>query len=227
MALRKKPELNESLSKQLKELDLDGQRVVIGTFLQTSCGGALWDLMCGLRGPDTPCERGDLSSAINAKLYAGRRERKYKTAEIVRQAAFFGVGGGGARRHADTKIILPPQIKQDHFDKHQARAASVIGLDVEIESEPAKEDGVNQRLKVGEPVLKKKVNNKNFSLDFTGKKKVIWDKISPSVKSFIISQAKAEGFEDFLEVSVKSYTNNCGCCHCTAVQLFSLSEEDL
>ena len=102
--------------------------------------GALWDVLTCLRGPDSPSERSDMSSSAASKAYAGRRERKYRTVEIIRSAAFFGTIGGAARSHAADKVILPPSKMWDHFDKHVARAASRLGLKVETKEDLVEND---------------------------------------------------------------------------------------
>ena len=111
-------------------MTFDKIRQQIGDHLRGPYGEQLWDLMCGLRGPDTPSERPDMSQTDRDRAYRGRRERKYKTVEVIRAAAFFGAGGGSARKHSDTQVLLPPVGEWDHFDKHVERAAKVLGLEV-------------------------------------------------------------------------------------------------
>lgn len=118
--------------------EFDKIRRQIGEWLKGPCGSRLWDLMCALRGPDFPSERPDMEPAASQAAYAARRDRKYKSCEVVREAAFFGVIGGAARHHPDTKILLPPSKEWDHYDKHQARAAAVLGLEVQETERPAK-----------------------------------------------------------------------------------------
>jgi len=89
-----------------------------------------WDILTCLRGPDYPSERPDMSPEESGRAYSERRKRKYDTVEVIRSAAFFGVVGGSARHHADDKVKLPPSSRWDHFDKHVARAANVLGLPV-------------------------------------------------------------------------------------------------
>lgn len=112
------------------------KREKIGEWLGGPDGAALWDLMCALRGPDSPSERGNMGSAEAAAAYKGRRARKFKTVEVVRQKAFYGVIGGCARHHNDDHITLPPEAEWDHFDRHMQRAASILGLTVVIEDRP-------------------------------------------------------------------------------------------
>lgn len=128
------PKLSEKLVAQLKTLTFDEMRVAMGIFLRSYNGGQqLWDLITGLRGPDSPSETPSMGPEERDKAYKGRRDRKFKSTEIIRNAAFFGVVGGAARYHKGNSIKLPPSNKWDHFDKHMSRAASVIGLGVDIE----------------------------------------------------------------------------------------------
>lgn len=133
--MRSSPNLKKDLVEQLEELSFDEQRVVIGIFLREDRGQKLWDLMTGLRGPDAPSERPDLSSSENAANYAERRKRKYSSTEVIRENAFFGVVGGAARHHQAAEVVLPPTSTYDHFLKHAERAAKAIGLKVTNESD--------------------------------------------------------------------------------------------
>lgn len=117
-------------------LSFDEKRTLIGEWLKEADGGRLWDLMCALRGPDYPSETPSMSSEQSGRAYRGRRARKFKTVEVVRQKAFFGVVEGGARHHDDDHILLPPRDTWDHFDRHMERAAQILGLRVEIEERP-------------------------------------------------------------------------------------------
>lgn len=128
MASSSKPVLSDEVKKMLEGLTFDEQRVAMGIFIKTDRGQHLWDLITGLRGPDSPSERPDRSSKENKEAYALRRKRKYNSTEIIRSHAFFGVVGGSARYHGGEEIILPPSSEWDHFDKHMARAAQAIGL---------------------------------------------------------------------------------------------------
>lgn len=125
----------------------DEMRKEIGAFLQTNEGAKLWDVMCALRGPDTPSERPDMGSKESSAAYAGRRKRKHSSTELIRERAFFGVIGGCARHHDGDTITLPPSIQWDHFDKHMARAAEVLGLKVMTRQT---EEGTPVKI-VGEP----------------------------------------------------------------------------
>lgn len=118
----------------IEDLTFDQIRGLVGDILaRNPHSGRFWDVLTCMRGPDSPSERPDMSSKEAAKAYAGRRERKFRTVEVIRKKAWFGVCGGGARNHDGDKVTLPPSSTWDHFDKHVARAAHAIGLDVEIE----------------------------------------------------------------------------------------------
>jgi len=92
-----------------------------------------WDLITCLRGPDSPSERSNMTSEEHAAAYSGRRKRKYNTVEVIRHKVFYGACGGSARRRAGDSVLLPPPYKWEHFDKHVARAAEVLGLEVKYE----------------------------------------------------------------------------------------------
>src|SRR3990167_4540998 len=123
-------------------MTFDEQRKQIGEWLKGPHGAKLWDLMCALRGPDSPSERGGMSTAEHSRAYAGRRKRKYATVEVVRQKAFHGVVGGCARHHDDDHITLPPMNEWDHFDHHMQRVAAGLGLKVVISQDPSKKGSV-------------------------------------------------------------------------------------
>ena len=119
-----------------RECSLDEFRQFMALFLGGNPNsGQGWDLICAQRGPDSPSERSDMAPGDSAKAYAGRRERKFRTVEVIRNASFFGVSGGCARSHKDTKVVLPPMKHWDHFDRHVQRAANILGLKVEINDE--------------------------------------------------------------------------------------------
>lgn len=114
----------------------DEMRKLIGEFLKEGGEEAhqFWDLITCLRGPDSPSERADMNSAESAAAYKGRRERKAKTVEVIRALAFYGASSGGARLRFDRNYVtLPPQSKWDHFDKHVARAAASLNIEVKYE----------------------------------------------------------------------------------------------
>lgn len=108
-------------------------RKLIAAWFKTGKGGGFWDLITALRGPDYPSERPNMSAGESAEAYAARRKRKYASTEVIRAKAFYGVIGGAARSHDGDHITLPPQDQWDHFDKHMARAAGVLGLEVRTE----------------------------------------------------------------------------------------------
>ena len=111
---------------------LDDIRKQIGKWLSGPHGSSLAAILAAQRGPDSPSERGDMSGEEHDRAYWGRRARKRSSGEIIRSASFFGLGQVGARSHKDTKIVLPPHRLWDHYDKHMAQAAGVLGLKVEI-----------------------------------------------------------------------------------------------
>lgn len=111
----------------------------IAKLLRGENGGALWDVLTAMRGPDSPSERPNMPPDQAARAYKGRRDRKYKTGEILRAVALPGATPG-ARTHLDTKVTLPPQDTWDHYDKHVARAAKALGLGIEVEA-PRKIEG--------------------------------------------------------------------------------------
>lgn len=116
----------------IKEASIDDIRKLISEWFKSGKGGGFWDLITAMRGPDYPSERPDMASGEASKAYAARRARKYASCEVIRTKAFYGVIGGAARSHDDDHITLPPQNQWDHYDKHMARAAGVLGLEVRI-----------------------------------------------------------------------------------------------
>lgn len=98
--------------------------------LDGPCGKELWDVLTGLRGPDWPSEKGGDESM---KMYRLRRRRKFLAGEVIRGASFPGVGG--ARHRTDDHIILPPESRWDHYDKHMDRAARALGLTVTVDND--------------------------------------------------------------------------------------------
>lgn len=107
---------------------LDDIRKQIGTWLSGPHGASLAAILAAQRGPDSPSERGDMADSESKKAYWGRRARKFSSGEVIRAASFFGLGRVGARSRSATEIILPPRAKWDHYDKHMASAASVLGI---------------------------------------------------------------------------------------------------
>ena len=120
----------------LKGMSLDELRETVGVIIKSNPNaGPFWDIITCQRGPDAPSERPDQSGPVASAAYAARRKRKFNTVEVIRSVSFGGFVGGAARSHEDDKVILPPQKQWDHFDKHVARAANVLGLKVEVEGE--------------------------------------------------------------------------------------------
>ena len=119
---------------EVDSLSFDQWREFMREYLSLNpSAGAAWDVLTCQRGPDAPSERPDMSSSEFSKAYAGRRERKYNTVEVIREVAFFGTVGGAARHHKADRVKLPPKSRWDHFDRHVERAARVLGLKVEVE----------------------------------------------------------------------------------------------
>lgn len=126
--------LEQSVAEFASKASFDELRTFMGQVIRYNpSSGKLWDLITCLRGPDSPSERPDMSAEESSKAYAGRRERKFNTVEVIRQNAFFGVVGGAARHRAGDTVLLPPSSQRDHFDRHVARAASVLGLKVKVD----------------------------------------------------------------------------------------------
>lgn len=119
-----------------KPLTCNDMRKVCQEFFNTADGSErakFWDVITALRGPDSPSERPNMTPEESSKAYQGRRERKYKTVEVIRSKAFYGACGGSARRRDGESVLLPPTECWEHFDKHVAKAAAVLGLKVEVE----------------------------------------------------------------------------------------------
>lgn len=94
--------------------------------------GGLWDVITCLRGPDSPSERPNMGAEEAAAAYKARRARKYDTVEVIRGAS---VGQcGGARTRTDTFVTLPDESMWDHFDKHVARAAKALNVEIKIKA---------------------------------------------------------------------------------------------
>ena len=126
--------LDDGTTKKVKELSFHEWRLFMQEFMSRNpSSGLAWDLMGCVRGPDSPSERPDMSPSESSRAYAGRRDRKRKTVEIIREAMFFGACGGSARHHHDTKVTVPPARQHDHFDRHVLRGASAIGLGVQYD----------------------------------------------------------------------------------------------
>lgn len=122
----------------LKSFTFNDMRLLVSDWMKVGSSShtrSWWDMITCLRGPDSPSERPDMSAQEASVAYSARRERKYKTVEVIRNKAFFGVIGGAARSHKGDSVTLPPRNQWDHFDKHVERAAKALGLKVIIEGE--------------------------------------------------------------------------------------------
>jgi hypothetical protein len=124
------------LEAKLAGWDLDQIRRQIGLWLAGPNGANLATILAAQRGPDSPSERGDMHREEYDRAYWGRRARKKSSGEIIRTASFFGIGKVGARSRSGDAITLPPRSQWDHYDKHQASAAQVLGIEV-VESPDA------------------------------------------------------------------------------------------
>jgi hypothetical protein len=119
----------------VNDWSLDEIRRQIGEWLNGPNGAALATILAAQRGPDSPSERGDMARADFDRAYWGRRARKASSGEVIRSASFFGIGKVGARSRTGDSITLPPQEHWDHYDKHQAEAARILGIKVNISAD--------------------------------------------------------------------------------------------
>lgn len=115
----------------VKNLSFEQWRRFMAEFMGRNPNASLaWDVMGCVRGPDSPSESCKMGSAEHNQAYAGRRQRKYNTVEVIREAMFFGVCGGGARHHKGDSVTLAGL--EDHFDRHVRAAANALGLKVKV-----------------------------------------------------------------------------------------------
>lgn len=112
------------------EWGLEAIRKQIGRWLRGPQGASLAAILAAQRGPDSPSEHGGLVGEAYQEAYWGRRARKKSSGEVIRATSFFGIGQVGARSHQGDSITLPPHSQWDHYDKHMAQAAQVLGLKV-------------------------------------------------------------------------------------------------
>ena len=138
---------------------LEDQLKTIQGWLKGPGGEAIWTVMTAFRGPDSPSERPDQDAETRERQYRLRRDRKRDTVEVIRGKALNGVSRGARVRTDTDTVVLPPQKEWDHFDRHVASAASVLGLKIQIrgtEPEPPRREG---RPLVDMPVSVKKVGS--------------------------------------------------------------------
>lgn len=112
---------------------LDEIRTQIGRWLNGQHGASLASILAAQRGPDSPSERPDMDMTNHDRAYWGRRARKHSSGEVIRAVSFFGLGKVGARSRSASSITLPPQKYWDHYDKHMAEAARILGLEVKFD----------------------------------------------------------------------------------------------
>jgi hypothetical protein len=118
----------------IEDLTLAQWRLLMAKFFKKNPNSSsAWDLLACVRGPDYPSERPDMNQSESASAYRSRRERKFRTVEIIRHKLFYGVIGGCARSHADTHVTLPKVSQWDHFDRHVQRAANILELPIKTE----------------------------------------------------------------------------------------------
>jgi hypothetical protein len=135
--------MTETQQADLDNLDLVSIRKQIGRWLSGPNASSLAAILAAQRGPDSPSERNNMSGEEHKTAYWGRRARKKSSGEVIRSASFFGLGKVGCRSRTDTKIVLPPHSKWDHYDKHMAQAADVLGIKIEIsEDAPCAEKAI-------------------------------------------------------------------------------------
>lgn len=123
--------LDSGATVKVKDLTLKQWREFMAEFMSKNPHSQeAWDIMGCVRGPDFPSERPDMSSTEQAKAYQGRRHRKYETVEVLREAMFYGVCGGSARRHRGDHVVVASDLHADHFDRHVSAAAHALGIEV-------------------------------------------------------------------------------------------------
>lgn len=133
----------QTVANDLDNATLDEIRKQIGRWLRGPHGGSLAAILAAQRGPDSPSERDNMTGEEHHKAYWGRRARKRSSGEVIRAVSFFGIGKVGCRSRGGDSITLPPHAKWDHYDKHMAQAAGVLGLGVKIdENAPSAEKAV-------------------------------------------------------------------------------------
>lgn len=134
----------------INKWDLTQIREQIGRWLSGPNGAALACILAAQRGPDSPSERSNMVGAAHSKAYWGRRARKASSGEVIRAVSFLGFGKVGCRYRKGDKIYLPPHDKWDHYDKHMAEAAHVLGLDVVITDQAPCAEQADWPIKVGD-----------------------------------------------------------------------------
>lgn len=129
--------------------DLQDKIQRVGRILAEPGGKELWDVLVCLRGPDSPSERGrtfGLDKA-NQMAYDARVARKMRTVAVIRGKTFPGIGAARFRQDRNW-VELPPSTEWDHFDKHVARAAQALGIEVRIDQPPKPKKGKDYEIEV-------------------------------------------------------------------------------
>ena len=97
-------------------------------------GAMITDITVCLRGPDSgkgmPSEQRDQTGADADRFYRARVARKMITGAVIRGAVYNGRQVGGQRTRQASFVELPPEREWDHYDKHVARAARWLGLEI-------------------------------------------------------------------------------------------------
>lgn len=127
-------------SSDIDNLSLEEIRRQIGRWLSGQHGQSLAAILAAQRGPDSPSERDEMDGAAFKKAYWGRRARKRSSGEVIRSVSFYGIGKVGARSRKAEEIVLPPHAKWDHYDKHMAQAAGVLGIKVVLKEDAPSAD---------------------------------------------------------------------------------------
>ncbi|TFH63977.1 MAG: hypothetical protein E4G90_09035 [Gemmatimonadales bacterium] len=98
----------------------------------------LWDIVTAMRGPDSPSERPSDAPTTHRRKWAERVERKMQTVAVIRGEVFGATSApGSARMTRRSYVRLPKEGEWDHYDKHVARAARALELELRFTEESA------------------------------------------------------------------------------------------
>lgn len=119
-----------------KQISFNDMRQAVRLYFTYSSGSkSFWDLITCMRGPDHPSERPDMIPEDAQIAYVARRARKRETVEVIRGKAFDGCVPGAARARTDINYVtLPPVRERDHFDRHVAETAALLGIEVRVKA---------------------------------------------------------------------------------------------